>query len=101
MPWGFRKRFSIGNAFRITFGKQSVSASAGGPWFRFGVSSKRGPYQQVTIPGTGFYNKSYLGKGHAGRHAPWPRIALTLPGSQTFSQRPSREGRTFGSFCLA
>jgi hypothetical protein len=53
--WGFRKSISLAKGVRITIGKKSVGFSAGVGPFRWGVNSRYGTRQRVTLPGTGLF----------------------------------------------
>ena len=63
--WNFRKSLRIGKVLRISLGGKSVGLSVGVKGARAGVNSSRGAYTHLSIPGTGLYNRSYLGTGTA------------------------------------
>src|ERR1700732_2998606 len=59
--WNFRKSLNFGKLFRLNIGSQSLGLSVGVKGARVGINTKRGLYTHASIPGTGIYNRSYLG----------------------------------------
>jgi hypothetical protein len=105
--WGFRKTISFGRGARVTLGKKGVGLSFGFGPFRWGVHSKSGTRQRITLPGTGLFWES---------RAPWrskrptsrtPRLGIpqsaffSAPGSANQAHAPSSKRRLNGYAALA
>jgi hypothetical protein len=58
MGWSFRRRISLG-PLKVNLSKSGVGYSVGVPGARMGRDAKGREYSQVSIPGTGIYNRSY------------------------------------------
>jgi hypothetical protein len=62
MAWSFRRSINLG-PFRINLSKKGAGFSVGGRGFRAGRDSQGRDYTQVSIPGTGIYNRQYYSSG--------------------------------------
>jgi hypothetical protein len=58
MAWSFRRSLKFGPS-KINLSKSGVGFSFGVPGFRVGQDAKGRSYRQVSIPGTGVYNRTY------------------------------------------
>lgn len=58
MGWSFRRSINFGPV-RLNLSKSGVGYSIGGRGFRVGKDAKDRRYSQVSVPGTGIYNRSY------------------------------------------
>jgi hypothetical protein len=67
MAWIFRRSINLG-PLRINCSKKGVGLSAGGRGFRVGRDAQGREYSQVSIPGTGIYNRQYYKGGATGQH---------------------------------
>jgi hypothetical protein len=66
MPFGFRRRLSVG-PFHINASKHGLGASLGIPGFTVGRSARGSDYSRAGIPGTGLFYRSTLS-----HHQPQP-----------------------------
>lgn len=62
MGWSIRRRKGLlGGLLNVNLSKSGLGASIGVKGARVGVNAKGQTYSQVSIPGTGIYNRSYHG----------------------------------------
>jgi hypothetical protein len=61
MGWSLRRSKKVG-PFRINLSKSGIGLSAGVKGLRVGRDAKGRTYSSVSIPGTGFYNRTYQSK---------------------------------------
>jgi hypothetical protein len=62
MGWSMRRRKGLlGGLVNVNFSKSGLGVSVGVKGARIGVNAKGKTYSQVSIPGTGIYNRSYHG----------------------------------------
>ena len=78
MAWSFRKGFNLG-PFRLNLSKKGVGLSVGTRGLRIGRDARGRDYSQISIPGTGIYNRQYYNDQRSGQvtrstHAP-PKTA--------------------------
>src|SRR5579862_1998579 len=81
MTWRFRKSFRVLPGVRLNLSKSGVSATIGVAPFHLNVGP-RGVYSDVSIPGTGIYNRQRLDTPPVGRppHLPVPPNSLPPKG---------------------
>jgi len=70
MAWSFRKSLNFG-PLRVNLSKKGFGFSVGGRGFRAGRDAQGRGYTQMSVPGTGIYNRQYLSSG-AGAKASQP-----------------------------
>ena len=58
MGWNWRKTFNFG-PLRVNLSKKGVGYSVGARGLRVGRDAKGQNYDQVSIPGTGIYKRTY------------------------------------------
>lgn len=62
MGWSIRRRKGLlGGLVNVNVSKNGLGVSVGVKGARVGVNAKGQTYSQVSIPGTGIYNRSYHG----------------------------------------
>ncbi len=62
MGWSIRRRKGLlGGLVNLNFSKSGLGVSVGVKGARVGVNAKGQTYSQISIPGTGIYNRSYHG----------------------------------------
>ena len=81
MGWSFRRSINLG-PLRLNLSKKGAGFSVGGRGLRAGRDAKGRDYSQLSIPGTGIYNRQYYPKVSV----PPPTAAPTNP-----SPAPSRQ----------
>jgi hypothetical protein len=64
MAWSFRKSLKFG-PLRFNLSNSGVGTSIGVRGFRVGQDAKGRSYTAASIPGTGFYSRTYSGQGRA------------------------------------
>jgi Protein of unknown function (DUF4236) len=69
MGWRFRKSFRLLPGVRLNLSKSGVSATIGVAPFHLNVGP-RGVYSDISIPGTGIYNRQRLDAPSVGRRSP-------------------------------
>ena len=89
MAWSFRKRINLG-PFRINLSKKGVGYSIGGTGIRAGRDAQGREYTQISIPGTGIYNRQYYSSGPPVKPSPQP---APLPGPPAPSPAPGSPSR--------
>src|ERR1700730_11896261 len=62
MCWSFRRSINFG-PFRINLSRKGMGFSLGARGFRVGKDAHGRNYTQVSIPGTGIYNRQYFRPG--------------------------------------
>jgi hypothetical protein len=77
MAWSFRKSLNFG-PLRVNLSKKGLGFSIGGRGFRAGRDAQGRGYSQMSIPGTGIYNRQYLSSGGGGK-APQPIPSQRIP----------------------
>jgi hypothetical protein len=58
MPWNFRRSIRFG-PFRVNLSKSGVGYSVGARGLRVGRDARNRAYEQISIPKTGIYRRSY------------------------------------------
>ena len=58
MAWTFRRSVNLG-PFRINLSKRGAGLSVGARGFRVGRDAQGRDYTQMSVPGTGIYNRQY------------------------------------------
>jgi hypothetical protein len=85
MAWSFRKGLNLG-PLRINLSKGGIGFSIGARGFRAGRDARGRGYTQISVPGTGIYNRQYLPTSNTKQ--PQPGIS-----QQPVQAQPSLSGR--------
>ncbi len=83
MPWSFRRSINFG-PFRVNLSRRGAGFSLGVRGFRVGKDAQGRNYTQVSIPGTGIYNRQYFKPGVTQSSGP-PSPPPTAPTHQQSS----------------
>jgi hypothetical protein len=94
MGWSFRKSFNLG-PFRLNLSKKGAGLSVGRRGLRVGHDARGRNYSQISIPGTGIYNRQYYANQKPG--------AVTRPaqGLKKTAPRSNQAGRYIFAFLTA
>jgi Protein of unknown function (DUF4236) len=85
MAWSFRRSVNFG-PLRINLSRKGVGLSVGARGFRVGKDAQGRNYTQLSIPGTGIYNRQYF-KAGLPQHSSPPSPIPAAPTQQQSSGR--------------
>jgi len=86
MAWSFRKSFNLG-PFRLNLSKKGAGLSVGARGLRIGRDARGRDYSQISIPGTGIYNRQYYSDQKRGQ------VTRSIQASQKTAPRSSLVGK--------
>jgi len=78
MAWGYRKSVRLPLGTRVNVSKSGVGVSIGVPGARIGIDSQGRSYHQVSIPGTGIYERRYSSKPGESEGGKWVLFLLVI-----------------------